>query len=70
MSNTPLVYNEPDQGFDVVLTNDTGKVSVALPPINNVHIDVAIRRAAGLLRLLEDIKEQWQSTDTTPALTR
>ena len=62
----PLVYAGPDQGFDVTMTRHDKKVSIALPPLNNVHIDVAIHRVIGLLVLLEDMRKQYGSPPARP----
>jgi len=64
MSDTPLVYDSPDQGYDVTLRRTDGVVSIALPPVNLVHIDIAIRRVGSLLRLLEDMKEEYGISPT------
>jgi len=66
MSRIPLVYDNPDQGFDVTITRHDSKVSIALPPLNNVHIDKAIKRVIGLLVLLEDMREEYVSPTTRP----
>ena len=58
-----VAYEGPDQGFDVTMTRDSKKVSIALPPLNNVHIDVAIHRVIGLLAMLEDMRNRYANSD-------
>jgi len=59
---SPVEFMGPDQGFDVDITTYKGgdpNVSFKLPPMNDVHIDVAIHRVIGLLAILEDMRTQY-----------
>ena len=49
----------PDQGFDAYLVAGKNECIIGLPPKNRVPLAVAIRRARGLVKLLEDMKERY-----------
>ena len=52
----------PYTGFDVTFNHKTGWVSVGLPVDNRVSFDQAICRAEGLVKMLKDLKNEYEAS--------